>query len=35
LKTVAVPVTDDDGLVVSRITGRKQWISNGGVADLY
>jgi acyl-CoA dehydrogenase len=36
LKTVAVPVTDDDGAVVGyRITGRKQWISNGGVADLY
>ncbi|HSB88128.1 MAG TPA: acyl-CoA dehydrogenase family protein [Ilumatobacteraceae bacterium] len=35
LKTVAVPVIEDDVLVGYRITGRKQWISNGGVADLY
>jgi acyl-CoA dehydrogenase len=35
LKTVAVPVTDDGTVVGYRITGRKQWISNGGVADLY
>ena len=36
LKTVAVPVTGDDGAVTAyRITGKKQWISNGGVADLY
>ena len=36
LKTVAKPVTDDDGVVTAyRITGKKQWISNGGVADLY
>ena len=36
MKTVAVPVTDDDGAVTAyRITGKKQWISNGGVADLY
>ena len=36
LKTVAVPVTGDDGTVTAyRITGKKQWISNGGVADLY
>lgn len=36
LKTVAVPVTDGDGAVTGyKITGRKQWISNGGVADLY
>jgi alkylation response protein AidB-like acyl-CoA dehydrogenase len=36
MKTVAVPVTDDDGAVTTyRITGKKQWISNGGVADLY
>jgi alkylation response protein AidB-like acyl-CoA dehydrogenase len=34
LKTVAVPVTGDDGTVTAyRITGKKQWISNGGVAD--
>jgi alkylation response protein AidB-like acyl-CoA dehydrogenase len=35
LKTVAVPVIDDGAVVGYRITGRKQWISNGGVADLY
>jgi alkylation response protein AidB-like acyl-CoA dehydrogenase len=36
LKTVAVPEVDDDGAVTGyRITGKKQWISNGGVADLY
>jgi alkylation response protein AidB-like acyl-CoA dehydrogenase len=36
MRTVAVPVTDDDGTVTAyRITGKKQWISNGGVADLY
>ena len=35
LKTVAVPVTEDGAVVGYRITGRKQWISNGGVADLY
>jgi alkylation response protein AidB-like acyl-CoA dehydrogenase len=35
LKTVAVPVTEDGVVVGYRITGRKQWISNGGVADLY
>ena len=35
LKTVAVPVVDDGAVVGYRITGRKQWISNGGVADLY
>jgi alkylation response protein AidB-like acyl-CoA dehydrogenase len=36
MKTVAIPVTDDSGAVTAyRITGKKQWISNGGVADLY
>jgi alkylation response protein AidB-like acyl-CoA dehydrogenase len=36
MKTVAVPVMGDDGAVAAyRITGKKQWISNGGVADLY
>ena len=35
LKTVAVPVTENGVVVGYRITGRKQWISNGGVADLY
>jgi alkylation response protein AidB-like acyl-CoA dehydrogenase len=36
LKTVAVPVTSDGGMAAGyRLTGRKQWISNGGVADVY
>ncbi len=35
LKTVAVPISEDGVVVGYRITGRKQWISNGGVADLY
>jgi alkylation response protein AidB-like acyl-CoA dehydrogenase len=35
LKTVAVPVMDGDRVTGYRITGKKQWISNGGVADLY
>jgi len=34
MTTVAVPVTDDDGTTTAyRITGRKQWISNGSIAD--
>ena len=35
LTTTAVPVEEDGKVVGYRITGRKQWISNGGVADLY
>jgi alkylation response protein AidB-like acyl-CoA dehydrogenase len=35
LKTVAVPVREDGSTVGYRITGQKQWISNGAVADLY
>ena len=36
LATVADPVTDASGAVVAyRITGTKQFITNGGVADLY
>jgi alkylation response protein AidB-like acyl-CoA dehydrogenase len=36
LKTVATPVTDATGAVVAyRLTGAKQFITNGGVADLY
>ena len=35
LKTVAVPVEEDGEVVGYRITGQKQWISNGAVADLY
>ncbi len=36
LKTKAVPVLNEDGTVKGyKITGRKQWISNGGVAEIY
>ncbi len=36
LKTEAVPVTDDEGnLTAYRITGAKQFITNGGVAQIY
>jgi alkylation response protein AidB-like acyl-CoA dehydrogenase len=35
MKTVAEPVVEDGVTVGYRITGRKQWISNGGVADAY
>ncbi len=35
LTTKAVPVLEDGQLTGYKITGRKQWISNGGVADLY
>jgi alkylation response protein AidB-like acyl-CoA dehydrogenase len=35
LKTVAEPVGEDGGITGYRISGAKQWISNGGVADLY
>ncbi|RPI31708.1 MAG: acyl-CoA dehydrogenase [Chloroflexota bacterium] len=35
LTTRAEPVHEDGVLKGYRITGRKQWISNGGVADLY
>lgn len=35
LRTVAERVEDGGKLVGYRITGSKQWISNGGVADLY
>ena len=34
LKTKAVPVEEDGQVVSYRITGRKQWISNGGIADM-
>ncbi|HUA47071.1 MAG TPA: acyl-CoA dehydrogenase family protein [Solirubrobacteraceae bacterium] len=35
LKTVAEPVAEDGTITGYRISGAKQWISNGGVADLY
>jgi alkylation response protein AidB-like acyl-CoA dehydrogenase len=35
LRTVAERVEDKGQIVGYRITGNKQWISNGGVADLY
>jgi alkylation response protein AidB-like acyl-CoA dehydrogenase len=35
LRTIAEPVFEADRTVAYRISGRKQWISNGGVADLY
>ncbi len=36
LSTRATPEQDDEGNVTGyRISGQKQWISNGGVADLY
>jgi alkylation response protein AidB-like acyl-CoA dehydrogenase len=35
LRTTAAPVLADGKVVGYRINGNKQWISNGGVADLY
>jgi alkylation response protein AidB-like acyl-CoA dehydrogenase len=35
LKTTAEPVSENGAVTGYRITGVKQWISNGGVADLY
>jgi alkylation response protein AidB-like acyl-CoA dehydrogenase len=35
LKTRAEPVEEDGEVTGYRITGAKQWISNGGFADLY
>jgi len=35
LRTVATPIQEADRTVGYSISGRKQWISNGGVADLY
>lgn len=35
LSTVAVPVTTGEGSVEYHLTGSKQWISNGGIADAY
>jgi alkylation response protein AidB-like acyl-CoA dehydrogenase len=35
LRTTATPVEQDGGVVGYRLDGRKQWISNGGIADAY
>ena len=35
LRTVADPVVQDGKVTGYKITGNKQWISNGGFADLY
>ncbi len=35
MQTKAVPVKEDGKVVGYKISGQKQWISNGGVADLY
>lgn len=35
LKTTATPVEQDGAVTGYRLNGTKQWISNGGVADLY
>jgi alkylation response protein AidB-like acyl-CoA dehydrogenase len=34
LKTTATPVMEDGAVAGYRISGRKQWISNGGIADV-
>ena len=34
MKTTAKPVTENGTVSGYEITGAKQWISNGGVADL-
>ena len=35
MTTKAVPVAENGAVVGYKISGQKQWISNGGVADLY
>ena len=35
LKTTADPVTENGRVVGYKINGNKQWISNGGIADVY
>jgi alkylation response protein AidB-like acyl-CoA dehydrogenase len=35
LRTTAKPVTTDGDVTGYRLSGRKQWISNGGIADKY
>ncbi len=34
LRTTATPVLEGEGVVGYRLNGRKQWISNGGVAEV-
>jgi alkylation response protein AidB-like acyl-CoA dehydrogenase len=34
LRTTATPVCENDTVIGYRLAGRKQWISNGGVADV-
>ncbi len=35
LRTTATPVETDGQITAYRLNGRKQWISNGGIADAY
>jgi alkylation response protein AidB-like acyl-CoA dehydrogenase len=35
LRSTAAPVTENDRVIGYTISGNKQWISNGGVADAY
>ncbi|MFN8376494.1 MAG: acyl-CoA dehydrogenase family protein [Anaerolineae bacterium] len=35
MTTKAVPVEENGAVIGYKISGRKQWISNGGVADVY
>jgi alkylation response protein AidB-like acyl-CoA dehydrogenase len=35
MKTTAVPIETDGGVTAYRLNGRKQWISNGSIADAY
>ena len=35
LRTVAKPVEEDGKVVGYKLSGAKQWISNGGIADVY
>ncbi len=35
LRTTATPVVEDGNVVGYRLNGRKQWISNGSIADAY
>jgi alkylation response protein AidB-like acyl-CoA dehydrogenase len=35
LKTTATPIVEDGQVTGYKLSGRKQWISNGGIADKY